>query len=286
MEELEKLRKKALLILLLSITIIIIGVILTLGFLSAIFTIILAVGIILLIVYSCMLRVFKAKIVLLFKNEFEKKYPGYTYDKKSGVNINAVYQGGLINKRADRYNVEDLITAKFNNGMVYSSDLKMDEIIEYRDSDGKRRREIRTYFLGKYYIFDFNNHNFNINLKAFEKGLRYVNVHGLTECETESIAFNEKYKTYVSDTLELFRYLKPQVIEKITELEKKYKGAVGLSMFSNQIHLAIYNNIDSLEFSVIKKVNEKVINERLVKTHDEIENLLELLDANDEKYSK
>lgn len=285
MEKLEELRKKSFMLMIISIALLILGIILMFAVSTYLF-ILTVVGLIMLIVSIVMGNNFKKNITAVFKEEFEKRYPGYTYDKNSGVNINRVYQGGLIAKRADKFRTEDLITAKFNNGTVYTSDLKMIEVREYRDSNGNRRKEEHTFFLGKYFIFDFDIYEFEINLRMFEKGLAYANVSGLTKCETESIAFNEKYKTYVNNELELYKFLKPQVIEKLTEIEKRYRGSIGFSIFANQIHIAIYNNQDSMEFSISKKINEDVFNRMLGKTHDEIENMIEFLDVNNEKYSR
>lgn len=204
--------------------------------------------------FSKVVRKFKDYYMIQVINEL---IPGANYQEHLGIPLNDVYKSGLL-KRADRAHSEDLITGKSHDVNFRTCDLKLEERRVHTDSKGHRHVTYVPYFIGRYFIFDFNK-NFKGNIIVTEASLPF-GINGLKKISLESEEFNNKFRTYSSDELSAFYVLTPQFMEAIMELEQQNPGCLMFYINSNQLHLAINNNRDTFSLKINRPIDESLVN--------------------------
>ena len=200
------------------------------------------------------------KIEKEFKNIYMQKVvneilPGSTYQENMGVALNDVYRSGLL-KEADRSRSEDLIMGCIKGVNFKTSDLQLFERREHIDSKGHRTVTYVPYFIGRFFIFDFNK-NFKGNLVITEAS--FSKPYGMKKVSMESEEFNKVFKTYANDDLSAFYVLTPHLMVSLLELEKANPGCIMISMNSNIMYMAINNNRDTFSLKMNIKIDESLV---------------------------
>lgn len=260
-EKRKKTRRNSILMNVFGILAIFLGVFLLLMFEQAIlFVIGLIVGIVLICVSSVSKNSFLKNIkenVLgtIIKSELGEEA---VYQSNSGINLTEIIRLGVY-QSPDRYHLEDHISCSYNGVAYELCDAIFEERHVTRDSKGNRRVTYEKYFAGRVIKIDFKK-AMTYKMKVIEGHPRGLNTHGYEKLETELIEFNKKYDTYVNDKEQAYYYLTPVMLQKLLELEKLFKGTIQYVMNGDCFYVLINNNTDSLEFSISKPIDEKMLN--------------------------
>ena len=196
-----------------------------------------------------------------FKNKYLKELIKETFENSSyfpnkGVNVNDVYSSDLV-KKADRYHTEDLITGTFDGVNFMTSDVKLEERHVRRTKNGTQVYYV-TYFLGRYFSFDFPK-DFKSKILVTEGSLMTW-FSSYKKIELESVEFNKKFNIYTKNEHDAFYVLTPHLMESILQLEKQNPGSIGLTFTGNRLIVLINNGINTFELSLFKRVDQTVIN--------------------------
>ena len=182
--------------------------------------------------------------------------PNAQYSYNMGIPLSEVYKDGLL-KRADRAYSEDLITGNIKGVSFKTCDLKLEERRVRTDSKGNTTVTYVPYFIGRYFVFDFNK-NFKGDIVITE-GMLPKTFRGLKKIELESEEFNKKFKTYAVDDLSAFYVLTPHLMVSLLELEKNNPGCISISMNSNKLCMAINNNRDTFSVKLNRKIDNMLV---------------------------
>jgi hypothetical protein len=199
-------------------------------------------------------RKFKEIVV---KKILDQELGEYTYNQYAGIPLNEIISVGIYDS-PDRYDLEDYIQSSYNEVRYEMCDATFEERY-YVTVDGKREVRYRMYFKGRIIKLDYKR-DLNTTIKIIEGSPQGLNLRGLTKVETESIEFNKKYKTYVSNKENVFYYLTPIMIQKLMELEKLFKGTIQYSITSDAMYIFINNSGDSLEVNLNRPIDDTQLN--------------------------
>lgn len=230
-------------------------------FTKSLFPLILSViiGFIIQVVLGASAKSFKTKakefiLPALIKEEYGDSA---VYISGGCVDLNKVYKAGVY-QQADRYFCGDFIKASYNDIPFEMSELKLQERHVTTDSKGNRRVTYETYFSGRVIIIDFKK-DMDLNLKIVEGHPRGFHKSGLEKFETELIDFNKKFDTYVNDKEKAFYILTPKMLQKLLEMETKFRGTIQYVINSDVMLVFINDNKDSLEININKEMNNEQI---------------------------
>lgn len=179
------------------------------------------------------------------------------YSSSGCINLDKIYSAGIY-QEADRYYCGDYISAKYNDIPFEMCELTLQERHVTTDSKGNRRVTYETYFRGRVIVIDYKK-DMGINLKIVEGHPRGFRKSGLEKFETELIDFNKKFNTYVNDTERAFYILTPKMLQKLLEMETKFRGTIQYVINSDLMYVFINDNKDSLEININKKMNDEQI---------------------------
>jgi hypothetical protein len=190
-------------------------------------------------------------INIVLKDKFED----VTYDQYQSISEYVINETGLV-KKPDRFSGEDYIKGTYKGVTFEVSDVTMRERQEHVDSKGNRTVTYPVYFKGRWYIYKFP--------KTFKGSLKITEGHpqsarGLEKVETESIAFNKKFKMYASEKQYAFYHLTPIMMEKLLELEKLHRGRIYFYYSGNELHIGVNDSQDYLEIPFRKAIDEKAM---------------------------
>lgn len=188
---------------------------------------------------------------IVLSNKFEDVY----YDRYQSIPQSRIDQTGLV-KRPDRFSGEDYIKGTYKGVSFEVSDVTLRERQEHVDSKGHRTVTYPVYFKGRWYIYKFPK-TFKGTLKVCETHPREAR--GLEKVETESIAFNKKFKLYASDKQYAFYHLTPIMMEKLLELEKLHRGSIYFYYTGNELHIGVNDSQDYMEIPFRKVIDEKAL---------------------------
>lgn len=225
-----------------------------------------------------------------FKNIFVKKalednFENITYNPDKGFDEEFIDEIGMLDT-ADSYHSNDLITGEYKGIKFECSDIHIQEEHKSTDSDGNTTTTWVTIFEGKLMIFEFNK-KFKADLQvssasfgaeALPWGKRF------TKVEMEDIEFNKKFCVYAENEHEAFYILTPHFMEKLKEIEEKINAGIMFCFVDNKLHIALDNNKDSFECNVFKPINEKEIEEEIIKDIKEITNFVEELNLDNDLF--
>lgn len=204
------------------------------------------------------------KYKLLFKSKFmplviAKTGMDLKYEYKSGIAEDVVMQSKLF-RRPDRYFCEDLMYGTFEDVSFLTSDVHMQERHVTTDSKGHRQVHYETFFLGRWFIYDFNK-EFNGIIQVREDGFFAGPKWGLnvSKIMMEDVEFNKKFKTYATNQHDAFYVLTPTLLENIKKLESSYPGRIYFSFIGSQLHIAVYNSKNAFEPPIWSPIDERFI---------------------------
>lgn len=186
-------------------------------------------------------------VTLVLKDKFEDVF----YDRHGSIAQSVIDHTGLV-KRPDQFSGEDLIKGTYKGVSFEVSDVTLRERHEHVDSKGNRTVSYPVYFKGRWYVYTFPK-NFKGTLKVSEGNPNEAK--GLEKVETESIAFNKKFKMYASDKQYAFYHLTPSMMENLLKLEKEHKGRIYFFYERNELHIGVNDSQDYLEIPFSKKIN-------------------------------
>ena len=194
----------------------------------------------------------KNELVHLVLND---KFDDVYYDRHQSIPQGVIDQTGLV-KRPDRFSGEDFIKGTYKGVSFEVSDVTLRERQEHVDSKGHRTVTYPVYFKGRWYVYKFPK-TFKGTLKICET--RPNNAKGLEKLDTESMAFNKKFKLYASDKQYAFYHLTPIMMEKLLELEKLHRGSIYFYYTGNELHIGVNDSQDYLEIPFRKAIDEKAM---------------------------
>jgi hypothetical protein len=194
----------------------------------------------------------KNELVHLVLND---KFDDVYYDRHQSIPQGVIDQTGLV-KRPDRFSGEDFIKGTYKGVSFEVSDVTLRERQEHVDSKGHRTVTYPVYFKGRWYVYKFP--------KTFKGTLKICETHpnnakGLEKLDTESMAFNKKFKLYASDKQYAFYHLTPIMMEKLLELEKLHRGSIYFYYTGNELHIGVNDSQDYLEIPFRKAIDEKAM---------------------------
>lgn len=225
-----------------------------------------------------------------FKNIFVKKalednFENITYNPDKGFDEEFIDEIGMLDT-ADSYHSNDLITGEYKGIKFECSDIHIQEEHKSTDSDGNTTTTWVTIFEGKLMIFEFNK-KFKADLQvssasfgaeALPWGKRF------TEVEMEDVEFNKNFCVYAENEHEAFYILTPHFMEKLKEIEEKINAGIMFCFVDNKLHIAIDNNTDSFEYNVYKPIDEKEIEENIIKDIKTITDFADELDLDNDLF--
>ena len=225
---------------------------------GAVFIIPIIISIIFFVINSSM----KNKINQKFKNEFvfqlvKSIYPNAVYNPGAGISKDVIMEAGFF-QYPDRWQLEDYLSCSHEGVEFEMSDFEFQERHVTRDSKGHTRVTYITYAKGRFMIFDFKR-DFTKVVKILENTPYGCKLGGLEKVETESIEFNEKFKTFSTDAMTAFYVLTPQIQLKLLELESKFKGSIYFAFMRGKLYVAITDGVSILDIDASKKISEKTI---------------------------
>ncbi|VEU80654.1 DUF3137 domain-containing protein [Haploplasma axanthum] len=190
-----------------------------------------------------------------FKNEIKNKLidlddfseiKNLTYDANKHIEEKTIEEVKIL-QNPDRVRGEDLVTGTYKDIYFEVSDIKLSD----RDSDGNEH----TYFEGVWYTFKLPQ-NFNSTIKVMK-------MHNFSrkifKVETEMYEFNKRFKQYTDNQNLYFKIMKPIFIEKIIELEDKYKSKISFAYINDYFYLAMEDRKEFLKVDLSNEINEKTI---------------------------
>ena len=184
-------------------------------------------------------------------NEFKETYlpkaveeliPGSTFNIHGGFDETEVYRS-LILYREDRYYSEDLFQGEWDNVTFKTADVVLKDV----RSHGKSTTVV-TVFQGRVSRLDFEN-PFETDLCLVQQ--RYVSswaFPGYERVKTESIDFNNSFSIFSKNDLGAFKILKPDFMERLMELDRKFNDQISISFLSNKLYIALKTNRDTFDF--------------------------------------
>lgn len=166
----------------------------------------------------------------------------------------------------DTYRSYDLVGIQENNVSAKFSNVHNTQ--SYTDSDGKRKT--RVVFDGVYFLIKYPR-KFNGQHLIIEKTNPLFNTSGKLRVADKE--FMDKFKIQSSDEQELFYILKPEIIETIKKLERKYHGDFRICFNSNELHIAIRGAKRKIDISIKSNLDESDLQE----VYEEIDVLKEFI---------
>lgn len=210
---------------------------------------------------------FKSIFVL---EALKKIFNNLNYNPDKGLDYSVIANTKMM-YMGDRYSSNDYFEAEYKDVKVRQADVHIEEEHESTDSDGNTTTTWVTIFRGKWMIFDFNK-LFNANIQVSQKGFGNSKISNWGEktkykkVEMEDSEFNKLFRIYAQDEHDAFYILTPALMEKIKKLTTEIKGKILLCFIDNELHVGLYNNEDSFEYNIYKKINEEKINDDI--SHD------------------
>ena len=225
-----------------------------------------------------------------FKNIFVKKalednFENITYNPDKGFDEEFIDEIGMLDT-ADSYHSNDLITGEYKGIKFECSDIHIQEEHKSTDSDGNTTTTWVTIFEGKLMIFEFNK-KFKADLQVSSASFSAEDLpwgKKFSRVEMEDVEFNKNFSVYAESEHEAFYILTPHFMEKLKEIEEKINAAIMFCFVDNKLHIALDNNKDSFECNVFKPINEKEIEEEIIKDIKEITNFVEALNLDNDLF--
>lgn len=199
----------------------------------------------------------------------KKIFDNLNYSPDEGIDYNVIAGTKMMNM-GDRYSSNDYFEAEYKDVKVRQADVHIEEEHQTTDSDGHTTTTWVTIFKGKWMIFDFNK-VFNANVQVSQKGFGNSRISNWGEktkykkVQMEDSEFNKLFRIFAQDEHDAFYILTPSLMEKIKKLTNDIKGKILLCFIDNQLHVGLYNNEDSFEYNIYKKINEENIYDNISK---------------------
>lgn len=200
------------------------------------------------IVATIIYTYYSTKVADLYKNYFvvstvKENFDNAYYNHEKGYDRDMVKNMGFT-MMGNRYRSEDFISASYK-GVPFQ---RADVVVEHHTSSGKSSHTV-TYFKGivyrfkltKYYPVALQVRSLDDSYAAFPMGVGKRDV-----IETESMAFNNMFKSFCKDGHTAFYILTPPIIERLCRLEANF-GPMVINFYGEEAVIALNRKQDSLE---------------------------------------
>lgn len=183
--------------------------------------------------------------------------PEYGLDESIIENTNMVDMG-------DRYSSEDYMSGKYKGINVVQADVHIEEI----DNDDEGSSSF-TLFKGRWMIFEFNK-TFKSNLQIYQKGIRSYNLNNslskkyYNKVSLEDQEFNNIFTVYAQNEHEAFYILTPHFMERMKNISSIVRGSLLFCFIDNKLHVGLYDNNDSFEWNIFKKLDESNLKNTII----------------------
>lgn len=221
---------------------------------------------------------FKARFKTTFveiplRNTFTDVY----YNGAQGIDEEVIDRTGIMTL-GNRYDSNDYVRGYYKDVKFERSDVK----IQQHHSNGKSSYTV-TYLHGRWLIFEFNK-NFHFDLQIISHDFPNSKKKNTFFTETEErrhrikledIDFNDKFDVFCQDEHEAYYILTPQFMSIIKNMQSTMDGSFMLGFIDNQLHIAIHNETDAMEPRLFDNINLNLIKEEV---EGEIKLIISIID--------
>ena len=262
-EELEALRKKAVLIALIGfpLTAILFLVLAAADMPVLAFAVLVAGGVTAGILFYKARRSFSLAYKEAFvKTALEDTFDDLTYDPDGGLPRDVIADTGFMDM-GDHYTATDYIKGSYKSIPVELSSILIQEEHTDTDSKGNTTTSLETLFQGQWMIFKFNK-NFTstvqVRQKFFANTISNLFTKKGKKVEMEDTEFNKLFNVFSGSQQEAFYILTPQIMAKMKEIAKANSGSEMMYGFKdNLLHIAVSSSEDSFSPKLFKKIDEE-----------------------------
>lgn len=217
------------------------------------------------------------------KKALEDNFENVTYNPDEGFDEEFIEKNEILDT-GDNYSSNDFISAEYKNIKFESSDIHIQEEHKTTDSDGNTTTTWVTTFAGKLIIFKFDK-KIKTKLQVVSAGFDSRPMgRGYSIVEMEDVEFNKSFSIYAENAHEAFYILTPHFMEKLKRISEKVNASIMFNFIDDKIHIALDNNEDSFEYNVFKPINEKEIEEELIKDIKVITDFVEELSLDNDLF--
>lgn len=213
------------------------------------------------IVYTIVIRKSARAFSGLYKSDVIGEFVRHLIEEGSyvpddGISENVFCKCGLFSTIPDRYGCEDLISGRIGKTQIWFSEVHAEEKHVTTDSDGNREERWRDIFRGVIFVGDFNK-NFNgrtvVSRNTWLKLGRNKNRVRLEDPEFEKV-----FDVYADDQIEARYLLTPAMMNRLKELDRKFKGkGVTVSFWDSNVVIAVNDKVNYFEASIWRKANNE-----------------------------
>ena len=227
---------------------------------------------------SGLVKFVKSSVIL---PALKKLRPNLTYNESHYITESQFNSSNLF-RRADRYNGEDLISGNNGKTEFSFSEIHAEEEHTTTDSDGNTDTSYSTIFKGIFMIAEFN---------KIIKNETYVYTSGgkwfsrFKRVKMEDPLFEDRFNVYSNDQIEARYILTPAMMQRVSELEKRFNSKLFMSFIGNNVFIALGNSKNYFEPNVSQEINEETISD-VVAEIDSCIAIVDHLDLNTRIWTK
>jgi len=203
-----------------------------------------------------------------------KRFPEMSYQEK-GISKEHFLRSELYKKqKVDRYSSEDMFSGYHGKTQFRFSEVHAEQ--EKSDSDGGS--SYVTVFQGIYMIADFNK-SLNGTTRVIQSSDNFFKklINRKTQVSLEHPDFEERFNTYSDDQVEARYILSTAMMERIVQLQAKWKDELRLSFIKDHVFIAINHKENLFEPNMKQEINQ----DQIKRIHEEVEMCLDVIDVLD-----
>jgi hypothetical protein len=212
------------------------------------------------------------------------------YTPKGFIPRTTFQQSGIFLNKINKYNGDDLISGKIDKTEIIFSEIHAQEM-----SGSGKDRKLKTIFRGIFFVADFHKDfsgkTFVLTdvaqrfLGAFGEMMQRNNMVRPELVKMENVTFEKEFVVYGTDQVEARYIITPVLMEKMLEIESKFKNAQ-FSFVNSCVYISIPLKQEMFE---PRYFSSGLKTEYLMKYYSLIHNcisLVEILDLNKRIWSK
>lgn len=185
-------------------------------------------------------------------------------DYDIGIPIETIKESKMM-QIGNHYESSDLYSGTYKDVDFECSDVLIQEISS--DSDGGTYTT--TYFMGQWYVIEFNK-EFQGEFQVCEKKFRFsdlLSIENIEQVKVEDEEFNKLFYIFSTNAHSVFYVLTPHIIEAIKEINNTIEGDLIFCFFNSKLHIGVLNYNDNFTstFSVARKIDIEQEKEKIKK---------------------